>query len=105
VPAALLEVEMGTAWVDHQRRTILWHYEWERPSASHCPDVDPERPHPRSWFVSGLEMLEVVLGPSESERTYPRISTQPLPDFTHDFVNLEGLQKARFLLQFRTPFH
>jgi hypothetical protein len=33
------------------------------------------------------------------------ISTQPLPDFSHDFVDLERMQKARFFLQLRTPFH
>ena len=30
---------------------------------------------------------------------------EPLPDFSHNFVDLERLQKGRFLFQLRTPCH
>ena len=43
----MLEVEMGTARVDRQRRAGMWHHEWGRPIAADCPIVGPGRAHPQ----------------------------------------------------------
>ena len=85
--------------VDHRQSVHRRYYSQRASKGRHIAGRQP----PRWWSKHHAAQMPGVCAAFLFVRS--AAAAEPSPDFSHDFVDLIGLQKSRFLFQLRPPSH